>query len=70
MTRVTATQFSIADNMFDFDYRSDASWQRNVGTFLGLLINENALIPFGTFIPAYYGGPYNVIFNGTVTIPK
>ncbi|MGC3978627.1 MAG: hypothetical protein QM751_10590 [Paludibacteraceae bacterium] len=56
--------------MFDFDYQPNASWQRNLGTFLGLLINENAFLPFGPLIPAHFGGPYNVFFNGNVTIPQ
>jgi hypothetical protein len=72
MTRVSETQFSIAPNMFDFDYQSDASWQRNAGTILGSMINYNLFpgAPFSPLVPLIFGGPYNVIFNGTVTIPK
>jgi RHS repeat-associated protein len=71
MTRISDTQFSIAPNTFNFDYQSGASWQRNAGTILGGAINYNLMIsPAAALIPVFLGGPYNVIFKGTVTIPK
>ena len=78
MTRVNSTQFTIEANMFDFDYQADASFSRNAGTFLGgLLFGRvfNTPLPSGkdsmTLRPNYvHGGPFNIIFLGTVTIPK
>jgi RHS repeat-associated protein len=71
MTKVSDTEFSIAPNRFDFDYQSNASWQRNLGTVIGGMVNYNIGVSgVSPLIPIIYGGPYNVIFNGTVTIPK
>jgi len=70
-------QFSILPNMFDFNIE----WQngfskRNEGTVLGAIVNYNIIptvisrTPIPTLVPLIFGGPYNVIFNGTTTIPK
>lgn len=64
-------QFSITDNMFDFDYQAGQSFSRNAGTILGGAVNYNLMIsPSAALVPLIFGGPYNVIFNGYVTIPK
>jgi hypothetical protein len=34
-------QFSITDNMFDFDYQAGQSFSRNAGTILGGAVNYN-----------------------------
>jgi RHS repeat-associated protein len=71
MTRVSDTQFSIADNMFNFDFPPGTTWKRDAGTVLGAAINYNLMIsPAAALVPLIFGGPYNVIFKGTVTIPK
>jgi len=65
-------QFSILPNRFDFNIE----WQngftaRNAGTVLGGAINYNLMIsPAAAFVPLIFGGPYDVYFNGTTTIPK
>jgi len=70
-------QFSVLPNMFDFNIE----WQngfsaRNVGTVLGAVGNYNIIptvisrTPIPTLVPILFGGPYNVIFNGTTTIPR
>lgn len=68
-------QFSITDNVFDFDYQANASFSRNAGTILGGAVNYNVfpslllMSPVPTLTPIFFGGPYKVIFNGNVTIP-
>lgn len=67
-------QFSIKNNMFDFDYQAGQSFSRNAGTILGGAVNYNVFLslflisPIPTLVPIIFGGPYNVIFNGNVTI--
>ena len=69
-------QFSITNNMFDFDYQAGQSFSRNAGTILGGDVNYNVFpslllrSPIPTLVPMIFGGPYNVIFNGNVTIPQ
>jgi len=57
-------QFAIQHNAFDFNIEWDkgVTW-RNAGTVLGAAINYSVL-------SAFLGGPYDVIFDGTATIPK
>ncbi len=61
-------------NRFDFNplYDSNASLGRNIGNIFGLLVNYNLVIgtPFPPLTPIITGGPYDVIFNGTTTIPE
>ena len=46
------------------------------GTLLGGAVNYNLFIlmyfktPITTLVPMYFGGPYNVKFNGFVYVPK
>lgn len=69
-------QFSITNNIFDFDYQAGHSFSRNAGTILGGAFNYNVFpslflrSPIPTIVPMTFGGPYNVIFNGNVTIPE
>jgi RHS repeat-associated protein len=71
-----SNQFSITSNMFDFDYQAGQSFSRNAGTILGGAVNNNVFpslllrSPIPTLVPMIFGGPYNVIFNGNVTIPQ
>ena len=57
-----------------YSWNSNASNARNAGTFLGLLVNYNVIIPTSLIsnpiIPMLFGGGYNVIFKGLVKIPK
>ena len=64
MTYKGNDQFAIKANKFDFNIEWDkgVTW-RNAGTVLGAAINYSVLSVF-------LGGPYNVIFDGTATIPK
>ena len=75
MTYQGGDLFTIDPNRFDFEYRSGASFGRNAGTFLGGLTVGQTFT-----IPAYpmsivrdilgFGGSFDVIFHGAVTIPK
>ena len=65
-------QFSIVSDKssrFDFAplYDSDASWGRNSGNILGAIITSNPLTPL---IPVTFGGPFNIKFIGTTSIPR
>jgi hypothetical protein len=75
-------QFSIigGDESSQFNFSplidSDASFGRNAGNLLGAGINYNvfpSLIlrsPIPTLVPLIFGGPFDIHFNGTTTIPK
>lgn len=70
-------QFEILNNKFDFEYRSEASFKRNAGTFIGGAIFGNFFetkiyLPQIFFLQPnkFYGGSFDVIFQGTKTIPK
>ena len=70
-------QFLIESNKFDFDYQPNSSFSRNFGTFMGGAIfgrfyNTPVPLPHPFFIQPnfFFGGPFNVIFNGTVTISE
>jgi hypothetical protein len=68
-------QFSIQDR-FDFDRRPEASFSRNAGTFLGGLAFGRIFNTPAPYLPPifylqpnyYFGGPFDIKFNGTVTI--
>ncbi|MEY4834768.1 MAG: hypothetical protein RI980_883 [Bacteroidota bacterium] len=77
LIRVNATQFRIATNKFDFEYRSEASFSRNFATFVGGAIFGNFFETKIYFPHLYFcqpnkfiGGSFDVIFKGTITIPK
>ncbi len=71
LTRVNSTQFVIEANKFDFDYQSDASFSRNLGTFGGgAVFGRIYNMPYSFQPNVFYGGSFNVIFNGLITIPK
>jgi hypothetical protein len=78
LRRISETEFTIDDNLFDFDYQKNASFSRNTGTFIGGLMFGRIfnlappLLKDSMPLRANYvhGGPYNVIFLGTVTIPR
>ncbi|HBK83693.1 MAG TPA: hypothetical protein DDZ41_08875, partial [Flavobacterium sp.] len=70
-------QFSIVSDessRFDFNPIIDpnASWGRNAGNILGTMINYNLFpdTPLSPLVPLIFGGPYDVNFNGTATIPR
>jgi hypothetical protein len=70
-------QFSIVSDVhssFDFFPVIDpnASWGRNVGNVLGILINYNLFPrrPLSPLDPLIFGGPYKVFFIGTTYIPR
>lgn len=67
-----SNQFTVTKNKFDFDYQPKQSFSRNANTFIGAAI-------FGNFYEShyvlpqpntYFGGPFEVIFRGKITIPK
>ncbi|GIV29548.1 MAG: hypothetical protein KatS3mg028_0614 [Bacteroidia bacterium] len=73
-------RFSIVSDKntrFDFNplYDPTASWRRNIGNLIGSFICDICSPPtfIGNFIPVpantIYGGPFNIIFVGTVYIP-
>ncbi len=77
MTYRGNNQFSIGKDRFDFNIE----WQngfsaRNAGTILGAIINYNIAqsvilkSPIPTLVPLLFGGPYDVYFYGTTTIPR
>ena len=77
MTYHGNNQFSIVSDKssrFDFSplYDPGASWGRNAGNILGTMINYNLMPgnPFLPLVPLIFGGPYNVNYNGTTTIPR
>ncbi|MBC7655188.1 MAG: hypothetical protein H7098_12060, partial [Oligoflexus sp.] len=77
MTYHGNNQFSIVSDKssrFDFSplYDPGASWGRNAGNILGTMINYNLMpgTPFPPLVPLIFGGPYNVNFYGTTTIPR
>ncbi len=70
-------QFSIISDKssrFDFSplYDPKASLGRNVGNTLGTMINYNLFphAPVSPLVPLIFGGPYDVKFSGTTTIPE
>ena len=72
-------QFSlVSDNSARFDFAPlidrVASLERNVGNVIGAAINYNIFLipiaPLAPAIPLIFGGPFNVNFNGTTTIPQ
>ncbi len=65
-------KFSIMPNYFDFNIEWEAGFSsRNVGTVIGGAINYNLMInPAAAIVPLIFGGPYEVIFYGTITIPE
>ncbi|MDD2346578.1 MAG: hypothetical protein PHY85_10620 [Bacteroidales bacterium] len=65
-------KFSIMPNYFDFNIEWEAGYSsRNVGTVIGGSINYNLMInPAAAIVPLIFGGPYEVIFYGTITIPE
>ncbi len=72
-------QFSIvSDNSARFDFAPlidrTASLERNVGNVIGAGINYNIwlmpITPLAPAIPLIFGGPFDVNFNGTTTIPQ
>jgi RHS repeat-associated protein len=73
LTRVNSNQFVIEPNKFDFDYQSSASFSRNLGTFAGGAVFGRIFnTPSTPFIqPNFlFGGAFDVIFNGVITIPR
>ena len=57
---------------FDFNplFDLNASLGRNAGNALGATINYDLFLgPLGPIIPMIWGGPYNVYFTGSTTIP-
>jgi RHS repeat-associated protein len=73
MTKVSDTEFTIGNNEFDFTpfYDPSASTGRNIGNVIGFGVNYNLWLgPGSALLPVIFGGPYDVIFNGSVTIPK
>jgi hypothetical protein len=77
MTYHGNNQFSIVSDKssrFDFSplYDPGASLGRNAGNILGTMINYNLMPgnPFLPLVPLIFGGPYNVNYNGTTTIPR
>lgn len=72
-------QFSIvSDNSARFDFAPlidrAASLERNVGNVIGAGVNYNVFLisitPVAPLIPLIFGGPFDVNFNGTTTIPR
>ena len=72
-------KFSIvSDNSARFDFAPlidrAASLERNVGNVIGAGINYNIwlmhIAPLAPAIPLIFGGPFDVNFNGTTTIPQ
>jgi len=64
-------QFSIMDDMFDFDCQKGASFSRNVGTLIeGTVFGRvyNFRIPNIIQPNFFFGGPFPIIFNGVITI--
>ena len=75
MTYQGENQFSITSNLFDFDYQSNSSFSRNAGTFIGGAVSGQfytiPVTPFSIIRDVSgFGGSFDVIFNGTTTIPK
>ena len=72
-------QFSIvsdASARFDFAPLIDrtSTLERNVGNVIGAGINYNIFLmpitPLAPIVPAIWGGPFDVNFHGTTTIPR
>ncbi len=68
------SNYSIQSNKFDFNYDPNGSFSRNAATFIGGAIFGRI---FNTPTPAmgvqpnhFLGGPFEVIFTGTVRIPR
>ena len=69
-------QFSIDDNMFNFEYLKNGTFKRNAETFVGNLAVFGRIFDYPVPIPhphflqpsVFWGGPFNVKFNGTITI--
>ncbi len=75
VSKVNDSQFSVDRNSFDFSplWDSSASLGRNLGN---AVVNYNILLsyfsesPVPTLIPIFFGGGFDVIFNGNITIPR
>ena len=72
-------RFSIvSDNSARFDFAplidARGSLERNVGNVIGASVNYNIIltpiVPLSPAIPMIFGGPFDVRFNGTKTIPR
>jgi hypothetical protein len=69
-------QFSIvSDRSSRFDFWplvGGSSLKRDAGNVLGFMVNYNLFpgTPFSPLVPLIFGGPYDVNFNGTTTIPR
>ena len=73
MIRVSETEFSILPNGFDFDpiYDPNETVWRNSGNLGGMAVNYNLWLgPGPVLVPVVFGGPYDVIFHGNVSIPR
>jgi hypothetical protein len=72
-----SNQFTITKNKFDFDYHPKGTFPRNAATFVGGAMFGNFFetkiyLPQVYFLQPnkFYGGKFDVIFRGTITIPK
>jgi hypothetical protein len=65
-------QFSLLSNRFDWNIETPLFTNGNAGTLLGAIVNYNIWTgsPLLMFIPAIFGGPYDINFVGTATILK
>ena len=72
-------QFSIISDesaRFDFTPLIDraSTLERNVGNIIGASINYNVFLmpitPLAPVIPSIFGGPFDINFHGTTTIPR
>lgn len=72
-------QFSIISDesaRFDFAPLIDrtATLERNVGNVIGASVNYNVFLmpitPLAPVVPLIFGGPFDVNFHGTTTIPR
>jgi hypothetical protein len=71
-------QFSIANNRFNFDFNNGGSLSRDAGTLLAAGVNYNviqaAMYPSLALpliaVPLIFGGPFDVVYQGTVVIPR
>ncbi len=72
-------QFSIvsdASTRFDFAPLIDrtSTLERNIGNVVGAGVNYNVplmlIMPSAPIVPLMFGGPFDVNFHGTITIPR
>jgi RHS repeat-associated protein len=71
LNKIGTNQYEILQNRYDFDirWRDGITW-RNIGTAGGAIVNYG-IVPGGLaypVVPYKFGGPYNINFQGTVTI--